>query len=73
MGLLRFFDESGAPIPTLPEVIDQEQALVKQEQALVRQEQARADQERERANQERLRADRLAERLRVLGIDPELN
>ncbi|MBK5966289.1 hypothetical protein CCR95_19915 [Thiocystis minor] len=59
MGLLRFFDESGAPIPTLPEVIDQEQA--------------RADQERERANQERLRADRLAERLRVLGIDPELN
>ena len=86
-GLLRFFDESGAPIPTLPEVIDQEQALVRQQQALVRQEQeraeqereraeqeqARAEQERERANQERLRADRLADRLRALGIDPELN
>jgi len=55
-GQLRFYDDTGALVPTLPEAVLQERALFEQERALFEQEQARAD--------------RLAAQLRALGVDP---
>ncbi|WP_216644718.1 Uma2 family endonuclease [Candidatus Thiodictyon syntrophicum] len=49
-GLLRFYDDVGTLVPTLPEAVLQERALFEQEQAC---------------------ADRLAARLRALGVDPD--
>jgi Uma2 family endonuclease len=54
---LRFFDADGNLILLLDEVAEQERQ--------------RADAEQQRANAERQRADRLAERLRALGVDPD--
>lgn len=77
-GLLRLFDDQGELIPSLPEAVAREQALVERERERAEgerrraeQERSRADQERIRADQERIRAERLAERLRALGVDPE--
>ena len=50
---------------------DQEQARADEEQARADEEQARADEEQARAIQERARAERLAHKLRSLGIDPD--
>lgn len=54
---LRWCDASGEPLPTGRERADAERV--------------RADAERERADAERARAERLAEKLRALGIDPD--
>lgn len=70
-GLLRFFDVQGALIPTLPEAIAQEQALVDLARARVEQEQKRTEKALSQAARERERADRLAAKLHALGIDPE--
>jgi len=51
---------------------EQERQRTKQEQSRAEQERQRAEQEYQRAEQERQRADRLAEKLRALGIDPNL-
>jgi Uma2 family endonuclease len=64
---LRFYDESGNLI-LLPEEVAQQQAEVAQQQAEMAQQQAEVAQQQ--AEQERLRADRLAAKLRELGIDP---
>jgi len=50
---------------------DQEQARAEQEKQRADQEQARAEQEKQRADQERERSDRLAARLKALGVDPD--
>ena len=77
-GLLRFYDDTGALVPTLPEAVlqeralfEQERALVAKERALVEQERARVAQERARVAQEQARGDRLAAQLRALGVDPD--
>ena len=62
-GLLRFYDETGALVPTLPEAVLRERALFEQERALF-------EQERALFEQEQARADRLAAQLRALGVDP---
>ena len=49
---------------------EQETARAEQEAARAEQEAARAEREARRAAEERLRAERLAERLRALGLDP---
>jgi Uma2 family endonuclease len=54
---LRWWDSAGNLLPTGEERAEQERQ--------------RAEQERQRAEQERQRADRLAAKLRELGIDPE--
>ena len=54
---LRWCDREGNVIPTGAELAEQERQ--------------RAEQERQRVEQERQRADRLAARLRALGIDPD--
>ncbi|HLO47993.1 MAG TPA: Uma2 family endonuclease, partial [Kamptonema sp.] len=64
---LRFYDESGNLI-LLPEEAAQQQAELAQQQT--EQERLRAEQQRLQAEQECLRADRLAAKLRELGIDP---
>jgi Uma2 family endonuclease len=51
---------------------EQERERAEQERERANQERERAEQERERAEQERERADRLAEKLRELGIDPNV-
>ena len=63
-GVLRYFDADGELVPTPPE-----SALAERERA--DQAQRLAETERERAEAEHLRAERLAERLRELGIDPD--
>ena len=50
---------------------DQERQRADQERVRAEQERLRAEQEQQRAEQERLRADRLAQRLRDLGLDPD--
>ncbi len=60
---LRWYDASQW-IPTAAERAEQESTRVQQERQ-------RTEQERQRAEQERQRADRLAAKLRELGIDPE--
>ncbi len=49
----------------------QEQARAEREKERAEQEQARAEQEQARAEQEQARANRLAERLRALGVNPD--
>jgi hypothetical protein len=63
-GVLRYFDADGELVPTPPE-----SALAERERA--DQAQRLAETERERAEAEHLRAERLAARLRELGIDPD--
>jgi Uma2 family endonuclease len=62
---LRWYDGSGAWIPTPAELAQQES----QQKQLAQQQ---IEQERQRAEQERQRAEQLAARLRALGIDPDL-
>jgi hypothetical protein len=68
---LRYFSLEGIVIPTPDEVARNE--MLKANQAMVRadQETRRAEQETQRAEQEKIRGDRLAAKLRELGIDPE--
>ncbi|CRI65224.1 conserved hypothetical protein [Thiocapsa sp. KS1] len=79
---LELFDPSGRPFLTSVELArraDAEQARAVHASARAVQESARAEQEAERARQAEARADRaqaraerLAERLRALGIDPDI-
>ncbi|ELR97826.1 Uma2 family endonuclease [Gloeocapsa sp. PCC 73106] len=61
---LRYFSPSGELIPT-----SEEEAIRERERA--QQAEERAQQAEERAQQEREKSERLAARLRALGIDPE--
>ncbi len=77
-GKLRYFTPKGQLVPTPQEAAIQEQLQVQQERQQTQQAQLQAQQaqlqaqrERELAQEERDRADRLAERLRELGIDPD--
>ncbi|MDA0674124.1 MAG: Uma2 family endonuclease, partial [Cyanobacteria bacterium] len=65
---LRLYDAAGQVVP-LPEEAAQQQA--EQERQRAEQERQRAEQERQRAEQEQQRSDRLAAKLRALGIDPD--
>lgn len=60
---LRLFSPEGQMIPTPEEAADQERQRAEQERQ-------RAEQEKQRAEQEKQRSDRLAAKLRELGIDP---
>jgi Uma2 family endonuclease len=71
---LTLLGPDGQPFSTLTEErqrAQQERQRAEQEQRRADQEQQRADQEQQRAEQERDRADRLAARLREMGIDPD--
>jgi len=68
---LRWYDANRQWIPTAAERAEQADQRVEQERLRAEQEQQRAEQERLRAEQERQRADRLAAKLRELGIDPD--
>jgi Uma2 family endonuclease len=61
---LRFWDAQGVLLPTNKEQTADERRRADDERR-------RADDERRRADDERTRAERLAERLRQLGIDPD--
>ena len=72
------YDADGQWIPTKDEqLVDERQQrteaeqIAEQERSQRQDAQRLAEQERSRAEQERSRADRLAERLRSLGIDPD--
>ncbi len=67
---LRWWTESGDLLLWGSEQADQERQRADQEQQRADQEQQRADQEQQRANQEQRRSERLAEKLRELGVDP---
>lgn len=68
---LRYFTPNGQLVPTPQEAAIQEQLQVQQERQLTQQAQLQAQQAQLQAQQERERADRLAQRLRELGIDPD--
>ncbi len=82
---LRWYDATGAWIPTAAERAEQAQQRAEQAQQQAEQAQQQADQERQRAEQEKQqrelaqqqaelahqRSQRLAEQLRSLGIDPD--
>jgi len=77
-GQLRYFSLEGAVIPTPDEAaknemlkVDQAIARADQETQRAEQETQRAEQETQRAEQEKARGDRLAAKLRALGIAPE--
>jgi len=77
-GQLRYFSLEGAVIPTPDEAaknemlkVDQAIARADQETQRAEQETQRAEQETQRAEQEKARGDRLAAKLRTLGIAPE--
>jgi Uma2 family endonuclease len=85
-GVLRFFSPTGVLVPTLAESValelaraeeerqraEEERGRAERERAHAEQERAHAEQETLRATAERQRADRLAGRLRALGVDPDL-
>ena len=60
---LRFFTAEGELVPTPEEDASQQWQRAEQERQ-------RAEQEQQRAKQEQQRADRLADKLRELGVDP---
>jgi Uma2 family endonuclease len=68
---LRCYDNTGNWIPTIAEQASVAQQRAEQAQQQVKLVQQRAEQERLRADQEQQRADRLAEQLRLLGINPD--
>jgi Uma2 family endonuclease len=77
-GQLRYFSLEGAVIPTPDEAaknemlkVDQAIARAEEETQRADQETQRAEQETQRAEQEKARGDRLAAKLRALGIAPE--
>lgn len=61
---LRFFTPEGQLVPTPEEVAEQEMQRAEQQMQ-------RAEQEMQRAEQEKQKSDRLAAKLRELGIDPD--
>jgi hypothetical protein len=70
---LEIYDPEGRPFLSSVELARLAKAAVaraEQETARAEQEAARAEREARRAAEERLRAERLAERLRALGLDP---
>ena len=76
---LRWCDQDGNAIPTGAEKAQQARLQTEQERQRAQQEHERAQQEHERADraqaqleQERRRTEQLAEQLRALGIDPNL-
>jgi Uma2 family endonuclease len=70
-GQLRYFNEAGEMAPTPTEAAKWEQQQTEQERQRAEQERQRAEQERQRAEQERQWAERLAHRLREMGVEPE--
>lgn len=68
---LRWIDHEGNLLLAGVERAEQERARAEQERARAEEERARAEQEHARAEQERARADRLTEKLRALGVEPE--
>ena len=75
---LRYFTANGERVPTPQEAAIQEQLVARQAQlqaqqaeSQVQQAESQAQQAQLQVQQERERAERLAQRLRELGIDPE--
>jgi Uma2 family endonuclease len=68
---LRWATLEGELLPTGDERAEQAQQQAEQEHQRAEQERQRAEQERQRAEQERISRQRLAEKLRELGVDPE--
>ncbi len=68
-GQLRYFEPSGERVPSLPESVLRERALLEEERARTEEERARAVEAQSLAEHERARAERLAARLRALGVD----
>ena len=70
---LRFWDADGHLLPWATEKIEQQEQQAEAERERAEAERERAEAERERADAERHRNERLAQRLRDLGLDPELD
>ena len=68
---LRYFTTNGERVPTPQEAERQEQLVARQAQLQAQQAESQAQQAQLQVQQERERAERLAQRLRELGIDPE--
>ena len=68
---LRWTDRDGRLIPTGAEAVEQERERAEQERERAEQERERAEQERQRAMEAERRSERLAARLRELGIEPD--
>ena len=68
---LRWATLEGEILPTGQELAQQERQRAEEARQRAEQERQRAEQERQRAEQEKVRADRLAAKLRELGIDPD--
>ncbi len=68
---LRWCDREGNVIPTGTERAEQERQRAEQERQRAEQEHQRAEQAESQLEQERQRAERLVERLRTLGINPD--
>ena len=69
---LYWYNKDGTRLPTPEEKVDRAEAKANQAEAKANQAEARAEQAQTKAEQEQARADRLAEKLRALGIDPDL-
>jgi Uma2 family endonuclease len=61
---LRWCDQNGAPVPTAGEQVEQQRRRAEEERR-------RAEEEHRRAEGERIRADKLAAKLRALGIEED--
>ena len=68
---LRWWTESGDLLLWGAELADEERRRADGEQQRADEERRRADEERRRADEEQQRSQRLAEKLRELGVDPE--
>jgi hypothetical protein len=75
---LYWYDQDGQRYPSPPELLQEEREQIELLKQQAEQAQQRAEQERERANlerdraeQERANADRLRQKLREMGIDPD--
>jgi Uma2 family endonuclease len=68
---MRWWDEQGNLLPLGMELAEAERRRAEAAEALLRQERQTVEEERRRTAEERHRAERLAARLRELGLDPE--
>ncbi len=68
---LRWCDRQGQLLPTGRELAEHERERAEHERERAEHERERAEHERERAEHERERADRLAARLREMGVEPD--
>jgi Uma2 family endonuclease len=68
---LRWVTLGGELLPTDQERVVEERQRAEEERQRAEEERQRAEEERQRAEEERQRADRLATRLREMGIDPD--